>query len=119
EEHSAKTRRVCVLENEPDAAVLEKLAKRAPRQHAILSLLQHAADRRLPTTDLGDGSAAAIKAMEKAGLLRIENEEVRRDPEADGVEEILESKPLELNDEQGAALESIVAAIQAPEPKPI
>src|SRR5690606_25248511 len=42
EEHSAKTRRVCVLENEPDAAVLEKLAKRAPRQHAILSLLQHA-----------------------------------------------------------------------------
>ncbi len=50
----------------------------------MLSLLAHAPGLRLAVADLGDGSAAALKAMEKAGLLRLEQEEVRRDPEADG-----------------------------------
>lgn len=118
EENSAKTRRIAVLDAAPEAAVLEKLAKRAPRQHAILSLLAHAPGMRLAVADLGDGSAAALKAMEKGGLLQLENEEVRRDPEADGVEEILESQPLELNADQQRALDAILESLESPAPKP-
>jgi primosomal protein N' (replication factor Y) (superfamily II helicase) len=115
EENSAKTRRVAVLDGAPDPAVLAKLEKRAPRQFAILSLLAHAPDRRLPVADLGDGNAAALKSMEKAGLLRLAAEEVRRDPDADNVEEILESTPLALNPGQAAALEVVLTAISHPE----
>jgi primosomal protein N' (replication factor Y) len=109
-----------VLEVAPDPEVLVKLEKRAPRQFAILSLLAHAPEMRLPVVDLGEGSAAALKAMEKAGLLRLESEEVRREPDGDLVEEILESKPLALNAGQAAALEGVLAAVANPaESKPI
>jgi primosomal protein N' (replication factor Y) len=119
EENSAKTRRVAVLDAAPAAAVMEKLARRAPRQHAILALLSHAPDMRLPVADLGDGSAAALKTMEKAGLLRLVAEEVRRDPEADANEEVVESAPLSLNEAQQQALEAIVSRIGQPAPKPV
>jgi len=115
EENSAKTRRIAVLESEPVAENLEKLAKRAPRQHAILTLLLHAPDRRLAVSDFGEGNSAALKALEKTGLIRLEIEEVRRDPEADGVEEILEFKPLKLNAEQEIALAQVVEAIAHPD----
>ncbi|MFT3990167.1 MAG: primosomal protein N' [Luteolibacter sp.] len=114
EENSAKTRRVAVLDALPDEAVLQKLEKRAPKQYAVLSLLIVAEDRRMPVADLGEGISTALKAMEKAGLLRLETEEIRRDPEADGVEEILASQPLALNGEQAEALEKIRAAIGNP-----
>jgi primosomal protein N' (replication factor Y) len=120
EENSAKTRRVAVVDAAPDPAVLVRLEKRAPRQFTILSLLSHAPEMRLPVADLGDGNAAALKSMEKAGLLRLVAEEVRRDPDADNVEEILESKPLELNPGQAAALDVVLAAVAEPEKhKPI
>jgi primosomal protein N' (replication factor Y) len=119
EENSAKTRRVAVMDATPDPAMLEKLARRAPRQHAILQLLAAAADRRLPVADLGDGAAAALKSMEKAGLLRLVTEEVRRDPEADGTEEVLESPPLALNQGQQHALDAILENLHSPDPKPI
>jgi primosomal protein N' (replication factor Y) len=120
EENSAKTRRVAVLDAAPDPAVQVRLEKRAPRQFSILSLLSHAPEMRLPVADLGDGNAAALKSMEKAGLLRLVAEEVRRDPDADNVEEILESKPLELNPGQAAALDVVLAAVAEPEKhKPI
>ena len=115
EENSAKTRRIAIVAAEPDAAALEKLAKRAPRQHAILSLLMHAEGKRLPVADLGDGSAATLKALEKAGMITLEAEEVRRDPDGDMVEEILESKPLALNPEQAAALEAVCQAVAEPQ----
>jgi primosomal protein N' (replication factor Y) len=119
EENSAKTRRLAVLDAAPDPAVLEKLAKRAPRQHAILTLLAHAPDMRLPVADLGDGSAAALKSMEKAGLLRLEAEEVRRDPEADGTDEVVESQPLALNESQQQALDAVLESLKSPAPKPM
>jgi len=120
EENSAKTRRLAVLVAEPDAAVLEKLAKRAPRQHAIMLLLLDSAEGRLPVIDLGEGTAATLKAMEKAGLLRFEVEEVRRDPDADEIEEVLESAPLILNAAQTAALGQVLHAVMHPgESKPM
>lgn len=114
EENSAKTRRVAVLDGAPDPAVLAKLEKRAPRQFTILSLLAHAPEMRLAVVDLGDGNAAALKSMEKGGLLRLVAEEVRRDPDADNLEEILESKPLTLNPGQALALESVLNAVAHP-----
>lgn len=114
EENSAKTRRIAVLDTEPSAEVLEKLAKKAPRQHVILTLLASIPDKRLAVSDLGEGSSPSLKALEKQGLLRIEIEDVRRDPEADGVEEVLESQPLTLNPEQAAALEVVQSAIHNP-----
>lgn len=119
EENSAKTRRAALLDAAPAAEVMEKLAKRAPRQHAILALLAHAPEMRLPVAHLGDGSAAALKTMEKAGLLRLVAEEVRRDPEADANDEVVESAPLALNDAQQGALEAIISRIGQPAPKPV
>jgi len=118
EENSAKTRRIAVLDDLPSEETLAKLVKKAPRQHALLSLLVHTPERRVAVADLGEGSNAALKALEKSGLLRIETEEVRRDPEADGVEEILESLPLEMTEQQSAALAAVNAAIATPS-KPI
>ncbi|MGC4015520.1 MAG: primosomal protein N' [Luteolibacter sp.] len=114
EENSAKTRRIAVMDAPPPEEVLAKLEKRAARQHAVLSLLTHTPDHRLPVADLGEGASATLKALEKAGLIRIETEEVRRDPEADGVEEILESKPLALTPQQANALEAINQSIAQP-----
>lgn len=118
EENSAKTRRLAVLAQVPDEAGMDKLSRRAPRQHVIVSLLQAAPDLRLPVSDLGEGTAATLKAMERAGLIRLEVEEVRRDPEADGIGEVTETQPLPLNAEQQAALESILAQCGSEEPKP-
>ena len=115
EENSAKTRRIALLPDKPPEALLHKLKTRAPRQHAILSLLVNATDMRLPVADLGEGNAASLKALERSGLLRLEVEEVRREPDADSVEEIIESQPLELNPSQQAALTAINAAILKPE----
>jgi primosomal protein N' (replication factor Y) len=117
EENSAKTRRIAFLDAQPEPVVLEKLAKRAPRQHAILALLVHAPGMRLAVADLGDGSAAALKGMEKSGLLKIETEEVRRDPD-EGVDEVMESMPLVLNPDQQRALDAILENLKSPSPKP-
>ena len=114
EENSAKTRRVAILAVTPDPEILAKLEKRAPRQFAILSLLAAAVEMRMPVMDLGEGNAAALKSMEKAGLLRLEAEEVRRDPDADNPEEFIESKPLVLNPGQAAALDSVLQAVANP-----
>jgi primosomal protein N' (replication factor Y) (superfamily II helicase) len=115
EENSAKTRRIAVVDTAPEQAVMDKLLKRAPRQHAILSLLVHSVGMKMPVADLGEGSAAALKSMEKAGLLRLEVEDVRRDPDADNPEEFIESTPLTLNPGQSEALKAVVNAIAHPE----
>jgi primosomal protein N' (replication factor Y) (superfamily II helicase) len=120
EENSAKTRRIAMLNAAPDSASIAKLEKRAPRQFSILNLLSHAAGNRLAVTELGEGNSTALKALENLGIIRIEIEEVRRDPEADNVEEILESKPLQLNAGQALALEAVLQAVAQPkESKPI
>lgn len=119
EENSAKTRRVAVLKEGVGEEVVAKLERRAPRQHAILILLKHAEGGRMAVADLGEGNAGALKALERAGLILLEVEEVRRDPE-DGVEEVLESVPLALNAGQAAALDVVLEAVAGPkEAKPI
>ena len=118
EENSAKTRRVAILNATPDPAELAKLGKRAPRQQALLMLLAGAPAMRLPVADLGDGTSAVLKALASAGWLRLETEEIRRDPEVDGGDEVLESPALTLNANQQQALDAILASLDCPSPKP-
>lgn len=105
--HSEKTRKAVKLVQMPDEQVLAKLAKRAPKQHIILKLLEASAGQ-MSLKDLGGGSVtASIKSLEKQDYVEFTTESVRRDPDAD--QEFLESKPLQLNEEQQAALQSITA----------
>ena len=108
EENSAKTRRAVVLTAAPDAETLAKLAKRAPKQHAILGILSHSPDQRLPLADLGDAAGPSVKALAARGLVEIIDLEVRRDPEADGTDEILPTSDLRLSDEQQTAVDAIL-----------
>jgi primosomal protein N' (replication factor Y) len=112
EDHSAKTRRTATLLAAPDAETLARLEKRAPRQHVIVTRLADAPDLTLPVADLGEATAAPLKALEKAGLIRLGDEEIRRDPDADNPEEILESTPLPLNPSQQAAFDAIAKDLQ-------
>lgn len=108
ETHSAKTRQVAELVVMPDEEALEKLSRRAARQHTILQLLE--ASGPMAITDLGGASIrASVKALQEAGYVKVRNEEVRRDPEAG--EEFLESKPHELNPGQRVAYQAICKAI--------
>ncbi len=118
EENSAKTRRIAVLLKMPDAEQIDKISRRAPRQHAILMLLSSATGQRMPTKDIGQGADGPLKALEKAGCIRLEREEVRRDPEADGVQEVMESKPLDLNEGQARALDAILKNVELEKPLP-
>lgn len=113
EDNSAKVRKTVILESEPPPDILAKLQKRAPKQAAILSLLAHAPDKKLALADLGDGASASVKSLAKQELVRLIDEEVRRDPEADGIEEILPDSPLPLNDEQEAALKVILESLNS------
>ena len=63
EEHGAKTRRIAVLGEAPGAEDLEKLARRATRQFAIIELLRAAPQQRLPVADLGESATAALRAL--------------------------------------------------------
>jgi primosomal protein N' (replication factor Y) len=113
--HSEKVRKVVVLETMPDEETLEKLAKRAPKQHVILTLLKGASGQ-ISMKDLGGGSAtASVKSLEKKGYVIIKHESVRRDPDAD--QEFLETKPLKLNDEQEVALAEVLREPEGDEPK--
>ncbi|HEY1121796.1 MAG TPA: primosomal protein N', partial [Haloferula sp.] len=114
EDNSAKIRKTVLLENEPSPDILAKLQKRAPKQAAILSLLTHAPEKKIALADLGDGASASVKSLAKQELVKLIEEEVRRDPEADGIEEILPDSPLPLNDEQEAALKIILESLNAP-----
>ncbi|MFK7850421.1 MAG: primosomal protein N' [Akkermansiaceae bacterium] len=105
EDKSAKTRRVATANENIDPTILEKLEKRAPKQYAILALLQNAPARTLPTTELGANSAPSLKSLESKSIITISTEEVRRDPEA--AEQIIASQPLTLNEQQEEAFDAI------------
>ena len=112
ESHSEKTRKVIHLVKMPDDEAMEKLSKRAPRQHLILSLI-HGAGGELPLSDLGGGAASAsVKGLEKHGWVEVKHEAQRRDP--DEGEEFLEDSPLQLNDGQATVMEEVLAQIDTP-----
>jgi len=116
--HSEKVRKVATLTKLPDEEALTKLAKRAPKQHILLSLLQGAPEKTLSLKDLGGSNvSSSIKALVKHGYIDISEETVRRDPDEE--QEFVESHPLALNPEQTIALSSIIEQMEAVKPKPI
>ncbi len=118
ERHEEKTRKVVVLQDWPDDDTLNKINRRAPRQATILRYLHASAEKREPLADLGgSASLAPCRALEKAGYVRIEEEQVHRDPA--GSEQFAPTQPLELNPEQAAALAAINAAYDASDTKPL
>ncbi|MBP3500168.1 MAG: primosomal protein N' [Akkermansia sp.] len=118
ERHEEKTRKVVVLQDWPDDETLNKINKRAPRQAAILRYLHAGSTKRETLADLG-GSPALVpcRALEKAGYIRIEEEQVHRDPA--GSEQFAPTSPLELNPEQAAALQQITSAFDAGSTRPL
>jgi len=109
EENAAKTRKVAFLHQPPDEETLAQLAKRAPKQHTIVSLLTHAPENKLPLTDLGNAASASVRSLVGKGLVQLLDQEVRRDPDADGVDELLPTTDLPLSEEQQTALDAILS----------
>ncbi|MFT6239349.1 MAG: primosomal protein N' (replication factor Y) [Akkermansiaceae bacterium] len=117
EKGSAKTRRAAVLAKPPSEEELTTLAKRAKRQHQILTLLS-VSDKPVPITELGGPSASAsLKALVEKGWIKLIDLEVRRDPDAN--ETFVPSEPLTLNEEQAEVHEAVVKSLNSEKPKPI
>ena len=118
ERHEEKTRKVVVLQDWPDDEMLNKINRRAPRQAAILRYLHASVDKREALADLGGTPALnPCRALEKAGYVRIEEEQVHRDPSAG--ENFAPTVALELNPEQTAALQRINEAFDNGETTPL
>ena len=114
---SAKIRKAAILAKKPDEIELAKLAKRAKRQHQIITLLS-IAEKPIPITELGGAStSSSIKTLTEKGWVKVINLEVRRDPDAD--ETFLPTDPLTLNEEQDEAYQTISKSLHSETPKPI
>lgn len=114
---SAKIRKAAILAKKPTEIELAKLAKRAKRQHQIITLLS-IADKPIPITELGGAStSSSIKTLTEKGWVKVINLEVRRDPDAN--ETFLPTDPLTLNEEQDEAYQTISKSLQSETPKPI
>lgn len=118
ERHEEKTRKVLELLSFPDDEQLNKINARAPRQASILRYLHDSPDKRAPLSDLGGSPALTpARSLAKQGLVRIHEETVHRDPAAG--ENFAPTSPLELNEEQAAALAKINEAFDAGSSRPI
>lgn len=118
ERHEEKTRKVLELLSFPDDEQLNKINARAPRQASILRYLHDSSDKRAPLSDLGGSPALTpARSLAKQGLVRICEETVHRDPAAG--ENFAPTSPLELNEEQAAALAKINEAFDAGDTRPI
>ncbi|MCX8239532.1 MAG: primosomal protein N' [Akkermansiaceae bacterium] len=117
EKTSAKTRRAAVLVNPPSEEELATLAKRAKRQHQIITLLS-VSDKPIPITDLGGPSASAsLKTLSEKGWIKLIDLEVRRDPDAN--ETFVPTDPLTLNAEQAEIHQTVVKSLNSDKPTPI
>lgn len=117
ENHSAKTRRAALLKKKPNEEELSTLAKRAKRQHQIITLLS-VSDTPIPVSDLGGPAASAsLKALSEKGWVTMTELQVRRDPDAQ--ETFVPTQPLTLNSEQAKIHQSLLSSLQSENPSPI
>lgn len=118
ENHSEKTIKQATAIADIDEEVLSKLAKRAPRQHSIYSLLLASGPEGLPVSQLGEGAASPVKALAGKGLLTLQDLAVQRDPE--GEETFLPDPNKVLNPDQARVLAEIKQSLQnSPNRKPL
>lgn len=118
-EGEAKTRRVAVMERFPEGAEWERMLKRAARQSVVMQALRDAEGQRLPVVELGEGVGAVLKALERAGWVRLEEEQVQREPDAADLEEVVETQAMALNPGQAGALAAILEELAADKPQPV
>jgi primosomal protein N' (replication factor Y) len=115
DKHQDKMKRIVRLTLEPPPEELEKLRKKAPRQAEIVEALSAAEGTPLPASSF---PAASLKAVLRTGWVTVEQEQILRDPY--GEEEFIATAPLALTEEQRAALDRILAAVERPgEAKPL
>ena len=116
-EGTEKIRKLVVLAAEPDPEAMAKLRKKAKRQAELVDFLVAQTEKQSFLAELtGDAlgfSRQAIAALEVAGVVRIVDEAVARDPFAG--ESFVLSEPLELNEEQRVALGQVIEAIESEE----
>ena len=95
--------------------LLERLAKRAPKQAAILARLQ--AEPVIPMPRLASETGATLataRALARSGLVRIEQRAVDRNPFERG--SVLPSEPLPLMPQQQEALDLIRGSVESLDP---
>ena len=114
EDHNAKSQKMVRLLKTPTTEILESLGKKAPKQQLILTRLLQQSEQKILLAELGKGASASVKALEKAGHVSVFEEAIRREPDADLNEQIIESQPLALNNEQAQALSAIHDLIDSP-----
>lgn len=114
EDHNAKSQKMVRLLKTPTTEILESLGKKAPKQQLILTRLLKETEQKILLAELGKGASASVKALEKAGHVCVFEEAIRREPDADLNEQIIESQPLTLNNEQAQALSAIRDLIDSP-----
>jgi primosomal protein N' (replication factor Y) len=104
--------RMARLADDLDAeALAAELEKRAPRQAAVLRLLAEAGA--LPTAEVNrrvGGSGSALRALERGGRLKLE--EVPVTPDVLGTPLEPAGPPVQLTEDQAAALEPVIEAVR-------
>lgn len=114
EEHAAKSQKMVQLIKTPSPEAFQSLGKKAPKQQLILTRLQQTEHHKILLAELGKGASASVKVLEKIGLVAVVEESIRREPDADLQEQVIESFPLTLNAEQQQALTTICGQIDEP-----
>jgi len=97
----------------PDAAAVEAMQRRAPKQAAVYLDLLHGVSER-PVAELyarHGATAATLKTLEDKGLIAREERELYRSPDTGG--DAGHAVKLPLNDEQQVAFEAITTAMEA------
>ena len=114
--HSAKTQKVVVLAKQPKKHEIDELARKAPRQASILrDLLENANDGgAVMLSEIGSSTApkSPVGGLIEKGWVRIEDLKIERDPHDQ--DEFVATKPLTLTEEQAAAMEKVLEAVENP-----
>jgi primosomal protein N' (replication factor Y) (superfamily II helicase) len=111
---SIRTESYAVLasENLLDSEALALLQRRAPKQAVVYLDLLHRGEARALSALAGKHGTtrAVVKALEKKGLVMVEERELYRSPDMGGSGQAAEKFPL--NDEQQSAYEAIVGTVK-------
>lgn len=104
-----KTLQVAVpISEPPPEAVWARICTRAPKQAEVFQWLRDNGSTAvtLLRRRFGGGAPSAVKGLVKAGLVELRDEVQSREPWED--QEVVSTKPLELNTEQAAAFAQVV-----------
>ncbi len=113
EAQTFKTRKVVRLLADLEPGELATIEKRAPRQATVLQQLLETKPHPVLLSDLEkDGGSGVCRALERKGIVGIEDSQVHRDPHAS--EQFVPSDPLTLNADQQTAYERISDALCPP-----